>query len=430
MNRRVIKKKFYQEVIYDVHGARNSKPRIVLRFSSLCLKAFGGALLTLVLAPLSLIRPIEIWQMNTRRSKISFFIRDLEFGLQNIKARGQLGKRFVFVLYPIPFPNAQLALMYRRYVTILGKKQRCLAEAFRFIWPVARIENRGRLVPNGQERFTLWNLRDPTLTFTDEELRLGNELDRGLSLGSDQPYICLAFSSKKYRISADYAIDKYNNFGKGNNYNLFDIIPEINSYIPAINEITKKGIAVVRTGIFEDEPLPTNLGSLVHDYSFGAQSPFGDIWLYSKCLFSFAGGGSGSHWFASIFNIPCVLTDQFIVTGAYLDSDLFIMQLPWLIAEKRFATFEWMSRRENFEWALDESRIGVEYNLVKNTPIQIIDVIEEMLERLNGTWRESDEDIELQRRFREVVNFLPPSERNPARMGAKFLREHQHLLPQ
>jgi len=89
-----------------------------------------------------------------------------------------------------------------------------------------------------------------------------------------------------------------------------------------------------------------------------------------------------------------------------------------------------MSRRENFEWALDESRIGVEYNLVKNTPIQIIDVIEEMLERLNGTWRESDEDIELQRRFREVVNFLPPSERNPARMGAKFLREHQHLLPQ
>ena len=430
MNRRVLKKKFNQEVIYNVHGVRNSKVRIALRFSSLCLKALGGALLTLVLAPISLFRPIEIWHMQTRRSKISFFIRDLEFGLQNIKARGQLGKRFVFVLYPIQFPNSQLALMYRRHVTILGKKQKYIAEAFRFVLPIARIENKGRLVPNGQERFELWNRRIPTLTFTEEEIRLGNELDRGMSLGPEQPYVCLAFSSKNYRINADYAIDKYNNLGKGKKGNLFEIIPEIASYIPAINEITKKGIAVVRTGIFEDEQLPTNLGPLVHDYSFGAQSPFGDVWLYSKCMFSFAGGGSGSHWFASIFNIPCVFTDQFIVTGAYLDRDLFIMQMPWLIAEKRFATFEWMSRKENFEWALDESRIGIEYNLVKNTPSQIIDVIEEMLERLNGTWRESSEDLELQRRFRGVVNLLPPSERNPARMGAKFLREHQYLLPQ
>ena len=92
----------------------------MLRFISLCFKALGGALLTLVLAPISLFRPIEIWQMQTRRSKISFFIRDLEFGLQDIKARGQLGKSLVFVLYPIPFPNSQLALMYRRHLKILG----------------------------------------------------------------------------------------------------------------------------------------------------------------------------------------------------------------------------------------------------------------------------------------------------------------------
>lgn len=431
MNRRVLKKKFYQEVIYNPSsGVRNSKVRIVLRFSSLCLKVVGGALLTVVLVPISLFRPIEIWQMQTRRSKISFFIRDLEFGLQNIKARGQLGKRFVFVLYPIPFPNAQLALMYRRHVTILGRKQYLLAEAFRFVWPVARIESKGRLVPGGQERFPLWNRRIPSLTFTEDEISLGNKLDRELSLGPEQPYVCLAFSSKNYRTNVDYAKIKYDKFHKGKQDNLFKIIPEIASYIPAINYLSKKGIAVVRTGIFEDEKLPTNLGPLVHDYSFGAQSPFGDVWLYSRCLFSFAGGGSGSHWFASIFNIPCVFADQFIVTGSYLDRDLFIMQIPWLIVEKRFATFEWMSRKENVEWAVDDSRIGIEYDLVKNTPSQIIDVIEEMLERLNGTWRESDEDIELQRRFRGVVNLLTPSERNPARMGAKFLREHQHLLPQ
>ena len=86
MNRRVLKKKFNQEVIYNVHGVRNSKVRIALRFSSLCLKALGGALLTLVLAPISLFRPIEIWYLRARRAKISLVIEDLEWGLRNFQA--------------------------------------------------------------------------------------------------------------------------------------------------------------------------------------------------------------------------------------------------------------------------------------------------------------------------------------------------------
>ena len=99
MNRRVIKKKFNQEVIYNVHGARNSKVRIALRFSSLCLKALGGALLTLVLAPISLFRPIEIWQMNTRLSKISFFIESLETGLRDLQSRNLAGRVWIIALY-------------------------------------------------------------------------------------------------------------------------------------------------------------------------------------------------------------------------------------------------------------------------------------------------------------------------------------------
>ena len=430
MNRRVLKKKFYQEVIYNVHGVRNSRVRIALRFISLCFKALGGALLTLVLAPISLFRPIEIWQMQTRRSKISFFIRDLEFGLQDIKARGQLGKSLVFVLYPIPFPNSQLALMYRRHLKILGEKQYYLAEAFRFVWPIARIKMKGRIVVDSPDRFIIWNSRTPTLSFTDDEIVKGRDLNRRMSLDLDQPYVCLAFSSKKYRVSADYAINKYNNLGSDKSLDMFDVIPEMSSYIPVINRLTNSKIAVVRTGIFEDERLPSNLGNLVHDYSFGEQSPFGDIWLYSRCLFSLAGGGSGSHWFAAIFNIPCIFVDQFILAGSYGNRDLFIMQMPWLLKEKRLATFEWMTRRENLDWAFDSDRLGIDYELIKNTPQQIVDVTEEMIQRLNGTWIESEEDKKLHERFLKVMKLRVPHERAPARMGAKFLREHQHLLPQ
>ena len=89
-----------------------------------------------------------------------------------------------------------------------------------------------------------------------------------------------------------------------------------------------------------------------------------------------------------------------------------------------------MSRDENIEWALHGSRIGVEYELVKNTPSQLIDVIDEMLQRLGGTWIETEEDLELQKKFVEVQQLLPLNGRTPCRMGAKFLREYQHLLPQ
>jgi hypothetical protein len=52
-----------------------------------------------------------------------------------------------------------------------------------------------------------------------------------------------------------------------------------------------------------------------------------------------------------------------------------------------------------------------------------------MLGRLNGSWVESNEDIELQARFRKILELKKPQDRNPARIGAKFLREHQYLLP-
>jgi hypothetical protein len=81
-------------------------------------------------------------------------------------------------------------------------------------------------------------------------------------------------------------------------------------------------------------------------------------------------------------------------------------------------------------WALDRDRLGVDYTIVHNTSQQIIDVNNEMLQRLDGVWHDEDEDLELQDRLSSLQLSLKMGERAPARMGAKFLREHQHLLPQ
>jgi putative glycosyltransferase (TIGR04372 family) len=422
MNRRVLKKKFYQEVILDVHGARNSRRRIVLRFVSLCFKVMGGAALSLVLVPLSLFRPIEIWQMNTRLSKISFFIEDLETGLRDLQSRNQSGLVWVIALYPLEFPNKQLAVMYRRHLWILGKKQRWLSESARFIWPIFGVVKK-RVKDRSQDKFILWNAGKPTLSFTVGETEKGMSLYKEMGLSEETPYVCFAIPSAKYRELVDIKQSE----GSLENNDLTTVIPEISSYFPLINDLTGKKISVVRMGIHEEYRLPENLGNLVKDYAFSNQSEFGDIWLSANCQY-FVSAGVGAWWLGAIFGKQTVITDSYAIRGSAGSNDLFIPQLAWLIRENCYASFEWMAN--NYMWALDRGRLGIEYTIVCNTSQQIIDVNDEMQQRIKGNWTATDEELHLQNRLRSLQLTLNMGERAPARMGAKFLREHQHLLPQ
>ena len=240
MNRRVIIKKFYQEVIYDVHGVRNSKPRIVIRFSSLCMKAFGGALLTIVLAPLSLIRPIEIWHLRSRRAKISLMIEDLEWGLRNLQARKR--KVLVIAIYKLPFPNNQLAKMYRRVLLLLGKRQILLSSCLQFVLPIGRISKKNP-IERFETMFKNWNDASPSLNFTNKEIERGLELEKKL-FGDETPqFVCFAVPSKKYKLAIDVPTTKHHG-------ELIDdpfiSIPDLTSYIPVINELINSRIAVLR----------------------------------------------------------------------------------------------------------------------------------------------------------------------------------------
>ena len=422
MNLRVIKKKFRQEVVLDVDGFRNSKIGIARKFLALCLKVLGGIVLTLVLAPISLFRPIEIWQMNTRLRKISFFIEDLETGLRDSQSRGMAGRVWILALYGLDFPNDQLALMYRKHIWILGKKQRFLREIIRFVWPVIRV-HRKRVMDRSSNKFEIWNTGITTLKFSDSETKVGTILEEELGLIGNAPFVCLSIPSKKYRELVDYKQSEHLTEAKND---LITSIPDLKSYVPVIQELNFKGIAVVRMGVLEELKLPKNLGQRAIDYAFLNRSEFGDVWLSSRCLF-YLTGGSGAWWLGSIFGKRAVATDCYELKGTYGSGDIFIPQLSRSIKRDCLNSFEWMI--ENQGWAFDRNRLGIDYEIVKNSPKQITDVTIEMLMRAQGNWNETDEDKELQNRFRLVQEKLRPGERAPARIGAKFLREHQYLLP-
>ena len=63
------------------------------------------------------------------------------------------------------------------------------------------------------------------------------------------------------------------------------------------------------------------------------------------------------------------------------------------------------------------------------TSEEITEVALEMDRRLNGTWIETDEDSELQARFKKLRDVVPQHRfHKNTRIGADFLRRYQHLL--
>ena len=422
MNLSVVKEKFRQEVILNVNGARNSNLLIAREFVTLCLKVLGGFALTLALAPISLFCPIEIWYLRSRRAKISLMIEDLEWGLRNLQARKSKEKVIVIAIYKLPFPNYQLAKMYRRALLLLGVRQIFMSKCLQFVLPIWRISKKNPL-ERYETMFNTWNQGSPSLSFTEKEKSLGRELEEKMFGVASPPFVCLAIPSRKYKLAVDVPTTKYR--GELTD-DTFSAIASLESYLPVIRKLVASGIAVVRMGILEDERLPDNLGPLVIDYAFDFHSEFGDLWLHSKCKFSFCAGGSGSHWFGAAFNRPTLMTDAYAIRSTYDQRDLVIPQQGWLQYEDRYLTF---SEIGNSEFARNVELINNGLQIIKNTPEEIMDVTSEMILRLAGKWEETDEDRELQARYRKVVDSFQCHHRTPARMGAKFLREHRHLLP-
>ena len=141
-----------------------------------------------------------------------------------------------------------------------------------------------------------------------------------------------------------------------------------------------------------------------------------------------AGGGTGLYWASSAFNRPTVLTDSYnLQYTSFGPNDLILPQLARSRSEKRLHSFSWIFA--NGEWAQDRSLIEGDIEIVKNTSEEITEVVLEMDQRLNGTWVETDEDIELQNRFQKLRDVIPKWRiQQSVRIGADFLRRYRHLL--
>lgn len=202
---------------------------------------------------------------------------------------------------------------------------------------------------------------------------------------------------------------------------------DILTYLDAIEFLTAQGAWVVRMGDRSMKPLPRR--ERVIDYAHDpGRSDWMDVFLSAECRF-FLGSTSGLFVLPFLFGRPVALANFAPMSERpFSGRDLYIPKLFWSTREERLLTFEeGLAPPLRHAYHIDPLvELGIE--VVDNTPAEILELAQEMLERDRGTATYTAEDERLQERFAAIAR---PFYRYgiASRVGAAFIRSREDLLP-
>lgn len=276
-----------------------------------------------------------------------------------------------------------------------------------------------------------WQDAPPQFSFSADEEREGEDLLALFGIPADAPFVVMHARDKAYTDSPDF-IRRYDDPLCYDDFRDCDI----ETYLDAADWLTEQGFWVIRAGHQVEGPLSSN-NPMVIDYAGRIRRhipnpDFADVYLQAKCRF-FVGCTAGIYYLSHIFNVPMAFVNMIpLAECGRLDHDLFILKRYWNRKLDRFMTF-----REMAERGADWNRIwhdklkayadeGIEF--IDSTPGEILELVQEMVARLDGTWKSEAGDKELQDKFRDIFPADNPMINFPGYLGAKFTRQSRDQL--
>jgi len=388
------------------------------------MKKLKGLLIFLLVLPfvivLRIIRPvIRVRFIDLNVFRIGHCIGNTEVYLAKRDALPR-DKKIVDIFYYIPpVCNFQLLKMWKRVIPVTGLRFiYWIVRANRKIpgWKIHEVEfSRGECDVQG-----LIDFSKQRVFFTQEEEACGQKELRSMGIRVKSPFVCFHARDNAYLAKTYPGYDwSYHDFRDG----------DINNYSLAIRGLLDRGYSAVRMGSIVKEKFPGSFPGLIDYACSGMRSDFLDLYLSSKCHF-FIHSECGLGAVARLFRKPAVCVNQIPMDYMIVwdPNYLVICKKLWLKAEKRLLTFREILKSgigRLFESG-DYVKRGIE--IIQNTPEEIRDVSEEMLERLAGRWKIDDEQEALQRRFWSLYETNDLHGVIRARIGSKFLMQNKNLL--
>jgi len=283
--------------------------------------------------------------------------------------------------------------------------------------------------------YSLYERTEPNLKFTKSEEMIGEAFFEKLKIPKDSKFAILAVRDNQY-LENKYP---YSDWTRHNTRN-----QNLDNYLLAAEEVAKRGYYVFRVGGTPflskkfNHPNPK-----IIDYTHSSlRTDFLDIYLGAKCNFCIS-GALGIDGVPKIFRRPVVyIMGEVISFPTYSSKDLILMR-PYLKLNenKRLGINEILVPEIATLWSTQEfNSKGIK--MLDNTQEEIRDITIEMMDRLEGKWREDPSDEVLQnnfwRKFSEMYNQykIEYVEKKgyhlmhgilKAKMGASYLRNNFNI---
>ena len=297
----------------------------------------------------------------------------------------------------LPFDPAAVQLMYYHYFF-----PRLPNGETAHFWNVA-----GRTYKRWQEEG-----RVPLLTFPSDAARRGSAALHSAGIPQDCWFVALHVREGRWQRAENTLYGTLN--------------ADIDTYLPAITEITRRGGWVIRMGDPGMQPLPQL--TQVFDYCHSdLRADWMDIFIAARCRFML-GTSSGPAHVPPIYGVPRVLTNWWPPAARpWHASDIFVPKLPRRSAHGRYLTLSEMLC-EPFSWCHSRrylaERCGV--HIEDSDPEIIRGAVVEMLARLDRNWDHDAKTAQLRARADSIYEL-----HNAVGMGQLarvFLCRHHDLI--
>lgn len=293
-----------------------------------------------------------------------------------------------------------------------------------------------RLIPGGSKHTLLPAIRrmdsrdkkllfkriKPQVSFNHEENISGLEYLKMIGLKRKDKFVCLIARDSAYLSKNHGKLDySYHNYRDTN----------IEDYKDTVLYLADKGYWVFRMGKTVHKTFDISHSKVVDYANSENRSDFLDIWLMANCFFCIS-NGTGLDEVSRIFRKPAVYVDYlpFNVLVTYDQCITVPKHLIWKDTNKPLNLSEHLiydyGRSETYDKA------GI---LIRDlSPKEKKQAVLEMEKRLNGTWRSTNLDENLNNRFRGLLKSHKTfhkyhGEIHPeSRVGAHFLRNNSEWL--
>jgi putative glycosyltransferase (TIGR04372 family) len=259
-----------------------------------------------------------------------------------------------------------------------------------------------------------WENREPLFKLSNDDREfLIAFLKENWGIGKNEWFVCLHNRERGYSPTDD-DIHEYRN-------------ASLVDFVPAIQEIVKRGGWVIRMGDSSMESLPSM--DRVIDYANSShKSPRLDVLLCASARF-FLGSTSGLFILATVFGVPVASANCIPMSSLpYTKQDVGIPKLLYLKNKKRTFSFHEVmeSPAANFRFSSEykDSDLGI----INNSAEEITDLVREMLDRVSNTFIREPEDERRQEVFHSLFKPGHYGYGTSAQVSHCFLRKHAALL--